>query len=192
MMKNYIFTLALLSPTIVFAENNEHREHDAHQHGHAQLSVILEKNALSIMLESPAMNVFGFEHKPKNEEQNKSVLLAIKDLEKPEQLLQINKSAKCTLAKVDVHNPFMTKKDHEHEKKHEEGHEDSYKESAHTDVDIEISFTCQKPSNLTKIDLSSLFKRFPNFEDIDAQKIVNGQQSADELSKKQPVFILNK
>ncbi|HIE16253.1 MAG TPA: DUF2796 domain-containing protein, partial [Bacteroidales bacterium] len=47
-------------------------------------------------------------------------------------------------------------------------------------------------SKLTTIDLTAFFKRFPLFEELDAQGIINGQQTAAELSKKQPILSLKK
>jgi len=182
---NTIFALALLTSSTAFAEKKEHREHDAHEHGHAQLSVVLEESNLQIMLESPAMNIFGFEHKPKKEEQKKIVALAVKDLENFEPLLLIADSAKCNLVKVDVHQPFEVKSESKHE------HEENAEESTHTDVDVEVSFTCQNAAKLTQIDLAPLFKRFPGFEELDTQKIINGKQSAEELSKEMSILKLN-
>jgi len=175
---------------------NDHREHDAHEHGHAQLSVIVEKNELQIMLETPAMNVFGFEHKPENEKQHKTVESAVKDLKNFTSLLTLDRNAKCRLVKSEVKQPFDEEdsKDHneEHDEKHDDKHEKEHEESAHTDVDVEVAFTCDNSSKLTTIDLTAFFKRFPLFEELDVQGIINGQQMAAELTKKQPFLSLKK
>ena len=47
------------------AHDQEHEVHgslDAHKHGVAQLNVVLDDQALELELESPAMNLVGFEH----------------------------------------------------------------------------------------------------------------------------------
>ena len=190
MKKNTILTFALLISSSVFASENEHREHGAHQHGQAQLNVILEKNDLMVMLETPAMNIFGFEHEPKNEEQKKVVELAIKDIEKITPYFKTDQSAECKIVKIDVDQPFT-----DHEEKDSDEHEaehEKHEESAHSDVDIEIAFNCQQPSKLTQLDLTDLFKRFPGFQELDAQIISNGQQNAVELTKEQTVLELKK
>ncbi|WP_299878117.1 DUF2796 domain-containing protein [uncultured Cocleimonas sp.] len=232
MKKNSLLTLAFMISssafaTSVFASENEHREHGAHQHGQAQLNVILENNDLMVMLETPAMNVFGFEHEPKNVEQKKVVELAIKDLENISPYIKTDSSAECKIAKIDVDQPFdahgehnehEAKDDHDHDddhkaehkakddhdEKHDEGHakehddhedheeHEKHEESAHSDIDVEITYKCENGAKLTQLDLSAFFKRFPGFEDIDAQIIANGQQNAAELTKDQTMLILKK
>ncbi|HIP95395.1 MAG TPA: DUF2796 domain-containing protein, partial [Leucothrix sp.] len=65
-------------------------------------------------------------------------------------------------------------------------------EAVHTDVDVEVSFTCENSSKLTKIDLTAFFKRFPLFEELDLQGILHGQQMAAELNKEKPILSLKK
>ena len=206
MKKNSLLTLTLMISssalaTSVFASENEHREHGAHQHGQAQLNVILENNDLMVMLETPAMNVFGFEHEPKNAEQKKVVKLAVKDLENISPYIKTDKSAECKIVKIDVDQPF---KDHDHDEKYDEGHakehddhdeheeHEKHEESSHSDIDVEIAYKCENGAKLTQLDLSGFFKRFPGFEDIDAQTIANGQQNAAELTKDQTILMLKK
>lgn len=249
MKKSYLLAMAILSSNVAYAEKEEHREHGAHEHGHAQLSVIVEKNELLVSIETPAMNVFGFEHKPKNEEQMHVVETAVEDLEKFGSLLTVDSGAKCSFVKAKVEQPFEIseehhddhkdehkdhdddhkdehKDDHDEHAKHDDDHKDEHKdhdddhkdehkdghdehakhdddhkdehkdhdeheeESAHTDVDVEISYSCKDASKLEKMDLTAFFKRFPLFEELEAQGIINGKQSAAELSAKQPVFSL--
>lgn len=234
MKKSTVLTLAFLTSSIAIAAEDEHREHGAHEHGHATLNVIVEKNDLLVILESPAMNVFGFEHKPENHEQTTIAELAVKDLENFSSLVTLDENAKCSINKATINQPFkLGHDDHEHgntaehkddehhddhkdEHKHDEhkdehkhaehkddehhddhkgehkDHDEDHKESTHSDVDIEISYSCKYASKLTKMDLTPLFKRFPLFVELDAQGIINGQQSASELSKKQAIFSLKK
>jgi Protein of unknown function (DUF2796) len=56
--------LALFPAGIALADEAEHREHGPHVHGVAQLNVALDGNVLWIELNSPAMNIVGFEHAP--------------------------------------------------------------------------------------------------------------------------------
>ncbi|MEB8433532.1 DUF2796 domain-containing protein [Cocleimonas sp. KMM 6892] len=210
-LSSMALTVAISTSTI--ASEDEHREHGAHQHGKAQLNVIQEKSELAIMLETPAMNVFGFEHEPKNSEQKEIVEHAVKDLKKLSTLIEMDKNAACEIVKVDVDQPFgkhdedehEDEHEHEHEEKDEHDHDDEHKEkneldekheeqeeSTHSDIDVEVVYNCKNATKLTQLDLSNFFKRFSGFEDIDAQIIVNGQQSATELSKKQPILTLKK
>jgi len=237
MKKSYLLTLSLLSSSVALAAEDEHREHGAHEHGHAQMSVIVEKNELLISLESPAINIFGFEHKPENQMQHKKIVDSVKDLENTNTLITLDESANCSLVKTEVEHPFEIahaddhKDEHKHDEKHDDhkdehkhdeehdehkdehkqdeehddhkdehkhdeehdDHKDEHKhdeESTHSDVDVEIAYTCKDASKLTKMDLSGLFKRFPIFEELDVQGIINGQQTAAELNKDQAVLSL--
>jgi len=256
LLSSLLLGSSLLSSNTVFAEKDEHREHDSHQHGHAQLSVILEKNDLLLMLESPSLNILGFEHQPKNDQEKQVIATALKDLKNFETLLGTDEDAKCRLVKTNIEHPFAekkeAKKEHDHEEEHdhnkEHAHEDEHDEkhehkdehahdnnkkvkehdhdhdeskdeehahedehghdkehahddehahedddghdnnTAHSDIDAELFFECKNPSKLKELDLSGLFKRFPLFEELDVQGIINGKQSAKELNKKQTVF----
>ena len=69
-MRRLLFALpfALLPLAAAHAAHDEHEHHDehaslaAHEHGAAQLNVALEGQRLELALESPAMNLVGFEH----------------------------------------------------------------------------------------------------------------------------------
>ena len=264
-LSSSILSAALLSSSIAVAKQEEHREHGAHEHGHAQLSVVVEKNQLLVSIESPAINVFGFEHQPNNHEQTTIAEKAVEDLENFSSLITLDANAKCSVRKVDVNHPFELRhdnhphgdEDHKDEHKHDEHknehaehkdehkhdehkdkhaehkdehkhdehkndhaehkdehkhdehkdehaeHKDEHKhdehkdehddhKETHSDVDIEVAYVCEHGEKLTKIDLSPLFKRFTLFEELDAQAIINGKQSASELSKDQAVLSLKK
>ena len=47
--------------------HEEHASLDAHEHGVASLNVALDGQTLEIQLQSPAMNLVGFEHEAKSE-----------------------------------------------------------------------------------------------------------------------------
>ena len=50
---------------------------DAHVHGEAELTIAFEGQRIEMQLVSPAANIFGFEHAPKNDEQNEQVHLSL-------------------------------------------------------------------------------------------------------------------
>jgi hypothetical protein len=73
MYKNLFILSLLVFTTLSYAES-ERRQHDAHQHGIADLNIVLSKHELVIELRSPAYNVFGFEHNPANEQEAQYVV----------------------------------------------------------------------------------------------------------------------
>ena len=51
----------------------EYETHDAHEHGRATLSLVADNQKLSFQLESPAMNIVGFEHAANTKEDQQKV-----------------------------------------------------------------------------------------------------------------------
>lgn len=160
---------------------HDHAEHgslDAHEHGSAQLNVVLEGKALELQLESPAMNLVGFEHAAKSDTDKAKVAAARSQLEQPQALFGLS-AGDCTLSKQELESPLFA------EHKHEEHHDH---DSEHSDIHAHYSLDCQKPEELKQLNLGELFKRFPATEKIQVQLIgPNGQQGL-ELTPAQPTL----
>ncbi|MDP2747290.1 DUF2796 domain-containing protein [Pseudomonas sp.] len=160
---------------------HDHAEHgslDAHEHGSAQLNVVLEGKALELQLESPAMNLVGFEHAAKSDADKAKVAAARSQLEQPQALFGLS-AGDCTISKQELESPLFA------EHKHEEHHDH---DSEHSDIHAHYSLDCQKPEELKQLNLGELFKRFPATEKIQVQLIgPNGQQGL-ELTPAQPTL----
>jgi len=160
---------------------HDHAEHgslDAHEHGAAQLNVVLEGKALELQLESPAMNLVGFEHAAKSDADKAKVAAARSQLEQPQALFGLS-AGDCTISKQELESPLFA------EHKHEEHHDH---DSEHSDIHAHYSLDCQKPEELKQLNLGELFKRFPATEKIQVQLIgPNGQQGL-ELTPAQPTL----
>ena len=57
------------------------RDHDAHEHGPATLTVVQEGHDLHLSFNSPAMDIVGFEHAPSNDAERAKIANAKKTLE---------------------------------------------------------------------------------------------------------------
>ena len=158
---------------------HDHAEHgslDAHEHGAAQLNVVLDGKVLELQLESPAMNLVGFEHAAKSDADKAKVAAARSQLEQPQPLFGLN-AGDCQISKQELESPLFA------EHKHEEHHD-----SEHSDIHAHYSLDCQKPEELKQLNLGELFKRFPATEKIQVQLIgPNGQQGL-ELTPAQPTL----
>lgn len=196
-MSKNLFILSLLVFTTLSYAESERRQHDAHQHGVADLNIALSKHELVIELRSPAYNVFGFEHSPANEQEAQYVVERIALLKKADQLFSINPKAVCQLRTVEIENPFEhdLEEDHEHDKtneqegdhehhEHEGDHEHHEPEkTTHTDIEALYRFSCKKAQQITSLDALGLFTKFPNFETLNVQWVSDIRQSAKHLSK---------
>lgn len=156
-------------------EHNEHSSLAAHEHGAAQLNVALDGNTLELALESPSMNIVGFEHAANSASDRAAAAKAQQQLQDPLVLFNLAPSADCKVVNVVLASPlFNVATSHA-------THTDE-----HSDVDASYSLTCSHPEQLRNIDLTELFKRFPATQKIQAQLIgPNGQQGA-ELSPAKP------
>ena len=181
----------------------ETRGHTAHVHGIAQLNVALEGNELMLELISPAANIVGFEHKPKNEEQIQVVEEANELLQHGEKLFVMTSGAQCSLHEAHVegdilhdHEDAHAKHDHDHDHdhghgdahaKHDHGHGDDHAdhdhggEGVHSDIRATYHFECGAPKRLQALDVQ-LFEHFPGLEKLEVQLLTADKQTAADLT----------
>lgn len=86
----------------------ERVQHGSHEHGAARLTVAKTEQGLEMMLESPAVNLFGFEHQAHDKEEHGIVHQAKEKLEKGDALFVINEKAKCELTTVDIDSDIVS------------------------------------------------------------------------------------
>ncbi|EJO93737.1 hypothetical protein A471_11328 [Ectopseudomonas mendocina DLHK] len=188
-MRHLLLALPFALLPLAAAQAHEHghdndHHHDslgAHEHGVASLNVALDGNLLELQLDSPAMNLVGFEHAAKSDADKAKVAAAKRELEQPVSLFALS-SGDCKATEVELQSPLFAGKAHDH--KHD--HHDHKHEGEHSDIHAHYRFECTKANELKQLDLAELFKRFPATEKIQVQLIgPNGQQGA-ELTAAQP------
>ena len=180
-----LLTLMLYNTAPAFADEHEHREQEAHEHGVAKLNIAQEGNTLQIELSSPAMNLVGFEHAPRNKQQQAAVQQAVAGLQKGERLFQLSPAAGCHLTEYDVDSSLM-EEEHGHDEHGKEEHEDEHE---HADFDASYVFQCKNPAALRSIEVK-LFKLFPGTEELEVQLLTDKGQRALELTPSNPTLHL--
>ena len=125
--------ISLLTPLVLlvslplsqnlFAEGSSspgYRTMDSHQHGLAELRLLLEEQRIEIEFESPAFNLVGFEHKASNPEEKSLVRNVEAILASPAPLMSL-KGGACSLgsSQVDVSSIIGGDDKHGHETEHE-------------------------------------------------------------------------
>lgn len=172
------FALLLCAAPVSAGPHDHHHGHahdnpGAHEHGVATLSVAIEGSTLMLALETPAMNIVGFEHQPANETERATVQAARQSLQAPLELFALPAAAGCRATGQQLESPLF-KDDHGH------GHQHDDASQGHSDIDASYTLECSQPERLTSIDLAPFFARFPQTERIVAQAISpNGQHGAD-------------
>jgi len=204
------FCLAALAvsigaPTLA---GDDHQGHGAHVHGIATLNVAVDGSQLLIELDSPAMNIVGFEHPPRTEEQREAVDQAKELLADAERLFLPSPAAQCTLARADVLLDLGEREsgagdaadgahdhgdghEHEHEHEHDNDNDKEHEHehdahhgsdgAVHADGHGDYAFDCARPERLTELDVR-VFARLPGIEQLRVQVITAQGQYGAELT----------
>ena len=180
---------ALLPLAIAHAAEDHDHDHEhsslgAHEHGVGRLNAVLDGQTLELELDSPAMNLVGFEHVATTAADKAKVAAARKQLENPSALFNLPKAAGCVISSQELNSPLFGDKpeadhdddDHDHDAKdgaHEHHHD-------HSEIHAHYQFTCATPTALSNLDLTQVFKTFPATQKIQVQLIgPSGQQGVD-------------
>ncbi|MBJ2285432.1 DUF2796 domain-containing protein [Pseudomonas haemolytica] len=179
---------ALLPLAVAHAHEDHDHEHGslgAHEHGVGRVNAVLDGQALELELESPAMNLVGFEHVATSAADKAKVAAARKQLENPLALFNLPKAAGCVVSSQALNSPLFGDKpqadhdedDHATDGKGAAAHEHHHD---HSEIHAHYQFTCATPTALGNLDLSQVFKTFPATQKIQVQLIgPSGQQGVD-------------
>jgi len=160
----------------------EHREHGAHVHGIGQMNVVLDGNSLAIELDTPAANLLGFEHAPRDAAEEAVLGQAVERLHQAEAVFTLPQAAGCEVETAEVASALLGHDEHGHldtnAHEGETGHE-------HADMELSYQFRCARPEALEGVTVS-LFALFPATEALEVQLITPHGQSAAELTADAP------
>ena len=203
-MKNWIVYIAAIFLLLIGAgaKSDENRAqstgHRAHTHGLAELTLAKEGNELEIQLESPAVNLFGFEHRANTEDELRAVKSAKTILESPGKVF-LFEGTDCDPGEsdVDVSGAMADEDAHhsaaEHSEDHDEEHEaheehDEHHES-HSEVTASYRFTCVRGTGLEAVSVT-LFEHFPGLEKVQVNWVTETRQGSTTLRANDTKFSL--
>lgn len=135
-----------------------------HQHGVAQLDVVLEPPMLTLALHSPLANFIGFEYKPVSAEEQ------ARWTELQEQMLQarlqveLPTSAGCSLDKVVLSDPFV----------------EYFDDHDHSELTVEYQYNCTQPQQLKQVQLP-LLQNYPGIEKLEVRMLSPAGQHLQSL-----------
>ena len=169
------------------ADEHEHGSLGAHEHGVGRLNAILDGQALELELDSPAMNLVGFEHLATTAADKAKVAATRKLLENPLALFNLPKGAGCVVSTQELNSPlFGDKPEADHDDDDGDDHDHDAKDGAHehhhdhSEIHAHYQFTCATPTALSNLDLTQVFKTFPATQKIQVQLIgPSGQQGVE-------------
>ena len=159
-------------------EHSEYHAHDdhsigqeAHLHGLAELTLVIEGEAVEIELKSPAANIVGFEHKAKSKEQIAAVEKARALLESSKDVFTFS-GGDCQIQQVSADLDAL-----DHHDEHLEHHE-----SEHSEVTASYRFQCPQANQLESVSVN-LLTLFPGIETLKVQWITEQHQGAVDLNQ---------
>lgn len=134
--KNTLLALALTSvfPLNAYANEHNHEHHDheqaPHVHGIVNIDMVIDNNMLMMELDSPAINLVGFEHEPESKAEHESIDKAQAALEDVSKWLTIG-NGECTLTKAKASSSFEDEDHHDEEHKHDHDKHEHAKHDEH-------------------------------------------------------------
>lgn len=176
-----------------------------HQHGAGALNVVVDGSDLALEVRLPAIDIVGFEHEPRNEEQTAQVEKALASFIDGRTWFEPSSSAACILETAHASmvgrsvefkpgpsegkSSHESKHDHERERhQHEDKHGD---EDLHSDFEGDLEFHCDSPRELNQLKVL-LFTVFPGVKALDVQVVTPAMQTKRALSAEQSVLSLSR
>lgn len=154
------------------ADGDAHHEgemehHGPHEHGAAKLSFATTETGFDVMLDTPAVNVFGFEHAASTDEQKQQIEASASILRTGASFVA-NTEAACSLKTVELDSPMLT---------------DKTDVQGHVDLDGSWSFNCDQADKLAEVKVG-LFGQFPErFKRLDVEWVTEGGASAKTITE---------
>ncbi len=167
---SYRLVLALYVASIApqaLAGTDTAQSHGAHVHGIASLTFALEQQQAELMLESPLVNLTGFEHAPRSAAEQ-AQWDKTRSLLQSGQWLQLPAAAQCRLVSHQLDQPWDST-GHSHAGDSDVGHDHAGDSDAgHADVQLSLSYRCAVPQALTQVAVD-LFRHAADLQQIDVQ-----------------------
>lgn len=148
-----------------------HATEAAHVHGLMRLDIAVEKQLLTVQLESPLDSLLGFEHRPSTPAQRQAADALLKQMADAGALFKPDAAAQCKPTKTTVESPAL-----------QSAPPASGKEDEHADLDASYEFTCAQPDKLSTVEIG-LFDAFSRLQKIEIQVAGTKGQSKQTLKR---------
>jgi hypothetical protein len=165
----------------------------AHVHGEAQVNIIFDESILMLELETPAANLLGFEHTPKNTEESERLSTVSRELESHQRIVKVPDS--CQQLNKAIEWPFALEPssvseaeeeshsehdDHDHHHHGDHSVETEQEDSQHKDIRLVYEWQCSK-TEMLEFNFE-LFQNYSGFEKVTVQWIAFGRQNSTVLN----------
>ncbi len=161
---------------------------DGHQHGVASLDVVIEGAIVALEFHSPAYDLVGFEHAPRDADQQRRVEDAVATLAEGAGISVRAGDDDCTRVDSRTGQPFSGEAErHDESESHDDhGHGDKHDREQHSDFFAEWTFDCgDRVMSQIAVDV---FDRFTSIQRVRVRSIGPEGQSATDLTVDSRVF----
>lgn len=188
-MKTYKFTISAIMIACISLQVNAERSghHDsgleAHVHGVSELTLAMEGKVLEIEFISPAMNLVGFEHQARTENDMAALEIAQLVLAKADELFLISGTA-CTLVSASTDVSAVLEDSHSapsHAAKSDAHKHDPAPNDSHSEITANYHYHCENMAELASISVA-LFEHFSGVHHIRVMWVKEAQQGAKKLN----------
>ena len=152
-----------------------------HVHGVIELGVVVEGDTVAVSLSAPLSDVVGFEHEPKNDDQEDMIQQAASVLSDPESMFGLTGSVNCEVSNTTIDGPDYVLQhltqvaeapashaDHHHDHHDHDEHDGESAHEEHAEVVAAYEWKCGDAAALDALDLR-FTERFANVETINVQ-----------------------
>jgi hypothetical protein len=166
-------------PAATGDEPQEMEQHGPHEHGTGTLSIAQSGKELDIGLDSPGMNIFGFEYMPKTDADKKLVADGEAKLKTGADMFVMDADAGCKQTEANVSTA---------QEKQDAAEAAADKGEVHSDVEASWKFSCEKPEALHSV-TTKLFATFSGFHKLNVEWMTEKKASAVELEQDAAVLL---
>ena len=134
------------------------KNHAAHEHGAAEVNIVVDGQKATIQIHTPAESIYGFEHEAKTEADKKKRDKAIEVLKSQiDKIVLFDSKLGCKFSPTKI-DPFVTEASENQPKSAQK------KEAEHSAVEAEFAVECSAPLAGTKVKfgLTKIFSRIKN------------------------------
>jgi hypothetical protein len=178
----FVYALVL---TVAALPAYSHDGHGAHEHGIGELDIAIEGDIVELELTSPGINLLGFEHPPRDAEEQETLDKAVRSLKDGTTLIAFGEAG-CELVKSSIQSPLLKKGGPAGRPSDEDSDENDHDE--HADFSVSWSVKCAKPASLNGLNASAFFARFPGTEKLRLKAVTSKGQTSGELTAGTPKF----
>lgn len=159
-----LLSAALLGPVALASSGGFERQHAPHVHGHATGSLAQDGARFALSLRLPGINLAGFEHAPRDDDQQE-ILDQVMAALKTGAWLSFDPNGECRIDRIELAAPGFGLDASADEPAHAHDGQDHDHDHDHAEFHLEAIFNCEQADGLAWLAVD-LFTDYPGNEQM--------------------------